>query len=190
MSTLWLESFDYYGGEEENMGSLWTQAGPGWPSLEQPAWDTSGLWWLNCADQEIRRVLPATETSLGFFTRFRMDSLPNSNGSFDGNGYSIIEYRDGANAHLASLMVSTTGTIRLYGASYALLAETTGPVLQADTTYKIQAQIGFHASEGYIEVRVSTTESGSGTTVLNATGLAMAGTIAQIALDPKNSSRS
>ena len=114
----------------------------------------------------LRRVLPATKSTLIVSVYFAIDALPSVN--FDNR---IIEFRDNANATIAWLGVQSTGSLyigTISGNQSIEIASSNGPVIVAETVTHLEVKFtpGTGAN-GTAQVNAN------GTTIINATGLSL-----------------
>ena len=176
MTAIFEENFEVYGTDESRLlEGIWAETG-GNVGLSVPAWEEESRVWgaLTGSSYTVRAVLAAAATSMGVFQIFRFSELPVD------NSIAISNIRNGSNATILSLRCSPIGHIEAYNSAGTLLGSTSIPPIVAGSSLKIQYQAVFNAGAGTLEVRVGTVGSGALTTVLNLTGLTMAGTAAQV----------
>lgn len=186
MSGLNAENFESYGSDINlSLNGIWAQIGSAFgvgqsdTVLQIPAWETKGRYWLAmlARGSGMRRVLPAGLTSVGFARDLYLLALPPEN-----NSTYIVQMRDGANAALATVKVTTDGNITLHNAAGTQIASTAGPVIKAATDHKIQLELVMHATLGTITLKVD------GVDAIVASNLVMAGTITQYFIGLNDSS--
>lgn len=179
MSILWAESYNYTNGDiEKLLEGLWSDRGSAFgigeafTYLEVPSWDTTGRYWLKLENRgaALRRALGGGFTSLGMAFSMRVQALP----ALDTRLFPV-EFRDAGNSRIVRMTLGTTGNLTIQNAAGTTVASTSAPVIFPGTTHKIQVEFTTHASTAEIEVRVDNVP------VIEATGLAMAGTVAQLA---------
>ena len=113
----------------------------------------------------LRKVLPASVTSLGFANRVYFPSLPSSIGASNFNY--VISLRDGGNTDICSITVNTDGRIAAYRGTVnggVLLGTSAAPAITAAAWHHVEVKFVLSATVGTVEVRVN------GVTVLNLTG--------------------
>lgn len=121
----------------------------------------------------IRKVLPATATTVGIASRIWLASLPASNSI--GRALAIA---DGSNNTLCYIWITTTGAIQVKNSAGTVLAASAGPVIVANAWQHIEFKAFMSATVGTVEVRVE------GVTVCTATGVNTgAGPAAQVRID-------
>jgi len=111
----------------------------------------------------LRRVLNATQNTVGVGFRLYLSSLPTSATT----NAPKLELRDSNNAVQCTITVTTTGAIRVYRGTATggtQIGETTGPAVVANAWNHIETKVLIDDAAGTVEVRVN------GVSVLSLTG--------------------
>lgn len=143
-------------------------------TLEIPSWEEDGQYWLKMDGRGagMRRGFPTgAQSAVGVCETVYLPELPNLND----RGW-LMDLRDGSNASIAKMKVTTDGNLTIHNSAGTQIAATAAPVITAGAAIKIQAQFTFHATLGEVEVRIN----GVAAPVINATGLVMDGSCTQI----------
>lgn len=168
MSMLFMDGFDHYGGVVDNMLSgAWASIGGSGTELGVPPYGarTGDFSYHNGpASGGARYILPATKTEVFTSLGFSMESLPQSNNTFQ-----IVGFNDSSNNGIGSLVCESTGAISLYQGS-TVLATTQGPVIVAGNWHFIE--VDFNQGTGAVTVRVDDADA-TGTPAITATGLSL-----------------
>lgn len=115
-----------------------------------------------------RVVMPSTSDPFILSLYFAVSHLPNS-------GFTMVaSFNNGSNQQMGVLAVTTTGALALLNGVGVTIAETSGPVLTAESAAHIELEIS--PSGGTFQAQVN------GNTVINATGLTFSnsGAVAQL----------
>lgn len=102
----------------------------------------------------LRRVLNATQTTVGMGFRLFLSSLPTGNTT----NAPQVQFRDSTNTAQLSISVTTTGAIQAYRGTITggtLLGATSGPVIVANAWNHIECKVLIDDAAGTVEVRVN-----------------------------------
>lgn len=178
MSGLVAESWNAFGGDlDYALDGLWAARGSDFgvgaaaTTLEVPAFTTDGRYWLKVGDRGagMRRVLPTgAQSAVGFCAINYFPELPSVN-----DRAWLVEFRNGSNARVAKIAVTTDGNLDVYNSAGAIVASTVAPCITAGAAQKLQAQITLHATLGEVVIKINDVE------VLSASGLVLAGSATQ-----------
>jgi hypothetical protein len=116
---------------------------------------------LGTAQPILRKTFLASANTMGLGCRIWMDDLP-----YRTTGRPSWSFRDGSNAVLVTVAVSTTGSLDVYRGdafSGTLLGSSTGPVVTSNAWQHIEMRVFTNATTGSVEIKVE------GVTVVNLT---------------------
>lgn len=172
MTMLILDGFDHYGQGAVGLASMldgaWAEVGAGGVTIDVPSWGPARSGQYAFGSRFVnqigcRRVLPSTHTAELVGMGFAVDALPTKN-AFRG----IVDFRDGSNAVIASLICESTGVISLYIGATAHSTQT--PVIVPQNWHFLEMKLDTVA--GTFELHVDDS-SGQGVPVLALTGLSL-----------------
>lgn len=182
MSALYMDGFDHYGSGTNGLLAMlngsWaeTQVSGG---IGVPTWGTrTGLYSLQSTggtggdSGAYRYVLPTSESDLFVSFGFSVNGLPTANGA-----NLLCDFRDGGNAVIASLGLTSTGGIYLADLNGATLATTQGPVIVSQNWHFIE--VNFNQATGACSVRIDDATA-SNTPAIVYTGGTFTGEVAQM----------
>lgn len=133
--------------------------------IEDPDLGTTGnvTLYSGTSTSILRKVLPASLSTIGFGFRIWMPSLPTSSPV---GVPRLIQYRNTSNQDLLTITVETDGRISAYrgGTLGTLLGTSTSPALVANAWQSVEIKSFLDAASGTVEIRVE------GIEVLNLTG--------------------
>jgi len=168
MALIWMEGFDHYGGDYNNMlDGAWGEIQTGW-TLDSSIKRT-GTYSLKLAagsaETMVRRVLGNSYTTIGVGFALYIDSLPAVSYYCH-----LVELRDNGNAPNLTLSLASTGDLEVYRGiaepGYGtLLASTSDAPIVTGAFQHVELQATIDGSAGAVEVRVN------GVTVLTVSGV-------------------
>jgi Concanavalin A-like lectin/glucanases superfamily len=182
MTTLFMDGFDHYGTGPSSLLNMldgtWGQAQDGSSSgVGVPPWGTrTGSGALHSSNGGLYRyILPATQSNLFLSMGFSIAVIPSTNFQTQ-----VINFRDATNADIIRLHVQSTGTLVLTDGSNHVLGSTQGPVIVAQNWHFLE--MNFNQGTGTFTLRIDDS-NGTGTPIMNVTGITAPLPIAQLAVN-------